>query len=132
MTIIENNPKLQIVPKLSAVIVKDKPNHVRHLTVGAIVGSVMCLFLYFLTADSHFPASLEAIFSISGISAYGVLLMSYWTESMTCRKNEYRKILNGYQQSELIKLSKSPELDETEQKLVFDFLNHTYPGWSLA
>lgn len=134
MTIIENNTKLQFVPKLSAVIVNHKPTHFRHLTVGALVGAIIFLYLHVLTADTAFPTtvSLKAIFFISGVSACGALLMSHLTEGMACLENEYLNTLNSYQQIDLIKLAKSPELNNSEQELVVQFLNQTYPGWSIV
>lgn len=130
MTVIENKVTHLTVPKLSVMIVEKRPNHFRHLTVGAIVGTAMVLCLYFLTIDNHFAVALEAIFSISGVIAYAVLLMSYWAENMHFRKFAYRKALTKFNQNELIKLTMSPELDNTEQALVVEFLNQTYPGWS--
>ncbi len=105
----------------SAEVTNYQPNHVRHLAGGAIVGTVMCLFLYFyLTADRPFPIpiGLDAIFTISGFFAFVALLISYSMEHIACLQNEYKKALKSYHQGELIKLSKSPELNETEQKLV--------------
>lgn len=130
------NSNKPTVPKLLAVVVKDKPRHVRHLTVSAIVGTTMCLFLYFyLTSDRfHYYSSfgLDTIFSISSFFAFGALLISYSAEHLACRQDEYKETLKSYQQGELLKLSKSPELNELEQKLVVECLNETYPGWSLA
>lgn len=83
MTTIETGTKLQAVPKLSAVVVKDKPKHVRHLAGSAIVGTVLWLFLYFYLNSDRFlqfsPLRSETIFSISSFVAFAALLISYST-----------------------------------------------------
>lgn len=135
MTTIETGTKLQAVPKLSAVVVKDKPKHLNHLAGSAIVGTVTCLFLYFYLTSNRFHYSsfgLDAIFSISIFFAFGALLVSYCGERIACRQNEYKRTLKSYDRSELIKLSRSPELSADEQELVVEFLNETHSGWSLA
>lgn len=135
LTIIENETKLKGVPKLSAVVVKDKPKHLRHLVRGAIIGTVMSCFLYLYLTSERFqfsPFGLDTILSLSIFFAFGALLISYSAEHLALRQDEYKEMLKGYNQGELFKLSKSSELNELEQKLVVEFLNETYPGWSLV
>lgn len=115
------------LPKLSNESKTYKRNHKINLLIAFTFGCVFSSFFYFA---SYFPVEESLYIGITG-AAFSILFL-YHADYERHVVSSYLNRLKDYDLDQLIQLSNSKELDDTERGLVVKFLNENHSGWSIS
>lgn len=117
---------MNLIPKLSQITTSQDKNHRLHIFTGLLVGALFITLFYF---SSDFGIK-SLYIGIAGavMTTFGMYAMEH-EEHM---QSSYRASLKNYELDELIKLSNSKELNDTERGLVVQYLNDNHSGWSIS
>jgi hypothetical protein len=113
------------VPKLSNKSQGRTKNHKLNVSLGVAVGLMLGIVFYF---SSDF--GIEILY-IGIVAAVFTTLGMYHVEHEEHLHSSYSNTLKEYDLDQLIQLSKSQELNDTERGLVVKYLNKNHSGWSL-
>lgn len=115
------------IPKLSHESKSHTKNHKLNILIGLVVGFIFSVSFYF---SSDFGVETSLYIGIAG--AVLSTFATYHFENEEHMHSTYRSSLENYELDELIKLSNSKELNDTERGLVVKYLNENHSGWSIS
>lgn len=115
------------IPKLSHESKSQTKNHKLNIFIGLVVGFIFSTAFYF---SSAFGVETSLYIGIAG-AVFSTFAM-YHFEHEEHMHSTYRTSLEKYELDELIKLSESKELNDTERDLVVKYLNEYHSGWSIS
>ena len=115
------------IPKLSHKSKSHTKNHKLNIFIGLLVGFIFSSIFYFYS-----DFGLERSLYVGIVGAVFSTFAMYHFEYDERIHSAYRNSLEKYELDELIKLSESKELKDTERDLVVKYLNEHHSGWSIS
>ncbi|WP_240224704.1 hypothetical protein [Rheinheimera hassiensis] len=115
------------IPKLSHESKSLTKNHKLNIFIGLVVGFIFSTVFYL---SSAFGVETSLYIGIAG-AVFSTFAM-YHFEHEEYMHSSYRNSLKNYDLDQLIQLSNSQELNDTERGLVVKYLNEKHSGWSIS
>lgn len=115
------------LPKISKVTVKQHYSHCLNIAAGVAGGVLSGLFIYY---SSDF--GLGVPLSVGCCAAIINILAVYHYQNKQNLHAGYSNLLEKIDLHQLIQLTHSQELDDTERGLVVKYLNENHSGWSIS
>lgn len=103
------------------------------IAVLSVCPAMITGFLMKMSWLQHNEQTLQVVLMLTMLPALMMLMPFLFTRIAAYQKRAHSLVLDRLREQDrmlLVQMSASPEMDETERKLVVEVLNEQHPGWS--